>query len=271
MRKKDPLGRGLSAILKDVEEKGAVSLIPTNQILANPHQPRLAIREEGLLELAASIKEKGLIQPIVVRRKDGVYEIIAGERRYRAAKLAGLGEVPAIIREADDREALEIAMIENLQREDLNPIEIAGVYQRFVDEFGYTHEELAKKVGVERSSISNYIRLLKLPDWIKGLMREGKLTQGHGRALITLNDERAQKRYVKNVMSEGASVRDLERTRRSEPARKSSPFRMIEETLRERLQTKVQITFKRNKGKVIIEFYSKDDLARLIEIFTPHP
>jgi ParB family transcriptional regulator, chromosome partitioning protein len=179
--------------------------------------------------------------------------------------MAGLTQVPAIIRDADDRESLELAMIENLQREDLNAVEIASVYQRFVDEFGYTHEGLSKKIGVERSSVSNYIRLLKLPPWIKQLISEGKLTQSHGRVLITLKEEREQKRYVKRVMNEGASVRDLERARKVDGPRRTSPFAYAEEVLREALKTKVHVTYKKNRGKVIIEFYSKDDLERLME------
>jgi ParB family transcriptional regulator, chromosome partitioning protein len=268
MRSKDPLGRGLSAILKDVEDKGGIVVVPVNEILANPTQPRMSIKDEGLRELAASIMEKGLLQPILVRRKEGAYEIIAGERRFRAAKLAGIKEIPVILREVDDRESLELAMIENLQREDLNALEIATVYERFVEEFNYTHEELARKIGIERSSVTNYIRLLKLPDWIKQLMLQGKLTQGHGRALITLKDEQAQKRYVNKVMTDGASVRDLESTRKKESGKKSTPFRHAEEILRESLKTKVQVTFRRNRGKVIIEFYSKGDLERLLEFFT---
>jgi ParB family transcriptional regulator, chromosome partitioning protein len=266
MRKKDPLGRGLSAILKDVDERGGITLLPVEQVLPNPTQPRIEMKEESLRELATSIKEKGLLQPILVRRKEGVYEIIAGERRYRAARIAGLQDIPAIIRDADDRECLELALIENLQREDLNPIEIASVYQRFVDDFDYTHEGLAKKIGVERSSVSNYIRLLKLPEWIKDLMAQGKLTQGHGRVLITLKDEHEQRKYVKRVLNEGASVRELERTRKSERVATHSPFAQAEELLREALKTKVQVTFRKNRGKVIIEFYSKDDLGRLLEL-----
>ncbi len=268
MRKKDPLGRGLSAILKDVDEGGGVTVLPMEQVVPNPTQPRIEMREEALGELAASIKERGLLQPILVRRKEGVYEIIAGERRYRAARIAGLQDIPAIVRDADDRECLELAMIENLQREDLNPIEIATVYRRFVDDFEYTHETLAKKIGVERSSVSNYIRLLKLPDWVKDLMTQGKLTQGHGRVLITLKSEHEQKRYVKRVLDEGASVRELERTRQREQAARRSPFVQVEELLREALKTKVNVTFKGNRGKVIIEFYSKDDLERLLELLS---
>jgi ParB family chromosome partitioning protein len=265
MHKKDPLGRGLSAILKDVDE-GGVHLIPVQQIVVNPTQPRLEMRQESLVELASSIEEKGLLQPIIIRRKEGVYEIIAGERRFRACKMAGLKEVPAIIRDVDDHEALELAMIENLQREDLNPVEIATVYQRFVEDFGYTHEELAKKVGIERSSISNYIRLLKLPSWVKELMAAGKLTQGHGRVLITLKGEQEQKRYVKRVLDEGLSVRELERARKTARPVQPSAFSHVEEMLREALKTKVQVTFKKNRGKVIIEFYSKEDLERLLNV-----
>jgi ParB family chromosome partitioning protein len=269
MRKKDALGRGLSAILKDVDETGGITVLPIEQVLPNPTQPRLEMKEEALQELALSIKEKGLLQPILVRRKEGIYEIIAGERRYRAAKIAGLTNISAIIRDADDRECLELALIENLQREDLNPIEVATVYQRFIDDFDYTHEGLAKKIGVERSSVSNYVRLLKLPQWVKELMAQGKLTQGHGRVLITIKDEQEQRRYVKKVLNEGASVRDLERTRKTERVAKQSPFEHAEELLREALKTKVQVTFRRNRGKIIIEFYSKDDLQRLIELFIP--
>ncbi len=270
MPKKDPLGRGLSAILKDVDD-GGIHLIPVHQIVQNPTQPRLEMRQESLAELASSIEEKGLLQPIIVRRKEGVFEIIAGERRFRAAKMAGLKEVPAIIKDVDDREALELAMIENLQREDLNPVEVATVYQRFVEDFGYTQEELAKKMGMERSSISNYLRLLKLPPWIKDLIAAGKLTQGHGRVLITLKSEREQKRYVKRALDEGLSVRELEQARKSARVAQSSPFSHVEEMLREILKTKVQVTFKKNKGKVIIEFYSREDLERLLNSLAVSP
>jgi ParB family transcriptional regulator, chromosome partitioning protein len=268
MLKKDPLGRGLSAILRDVEEKGASKLIPIDQIVPNPEQPRLAMREEQLMELATSIQEKGLLQPILLRRKDGKYEIIAGERRFRASLIAGLKEVPAIIKEVDDREALEIALTENLQREDLNPVEVAIVYERFLKEFAYTQEDLAKKIGIDRSSISNFIRLLKLPEWIKDLMHDGKLTQGHGRVLTSLKSEKEQKRFVDRVLNEGISVRELEREVKKKRAQKDSSFSFVEETLREILHTKVNITYRKNKGKIIIEFYSKEDLERITSLFS---
>lgn len=268
MLKKDPLGRGLSAILRDVEERGSTRLIPIEQIIPNPDQPRLTMREETIDELATSIREKGLLQPILLRKKNGKYEIIAGERRYRASLRAGLKEVPAIIKDVDDKEALELALTENLQREDLNPVEVALVYEKFLKEFSYTQEDLAKKIGIDRSSISNFIRLLRLPEWIKDLMRDGKLTQGHGRVLTSLKSEKEQKRFVDRVLNEGISVRELEREVKKKRAQKHSSFLHVEETLRGILKTKVNITYRKNKGKIIIEFYSKDDLDRIAAIFS---
>lgn len=266
--KKDPLGRGLSAILNDIEEKGSSKLIPLDQIVPNSNQPRTRIDEKTIAELASSIKEKGLLQPIILKRRNKGYEIVAGERRYRAAIMAGLKEVPAVVRNVDDREALEIALMENLQREDLNPLEVAHVYERFIEDFGYTHEEVAKKMGVDRSSVSNFVRLLKLPSWIKELVLEGRLTQGHGRALLGLKDEREQKRFVGRVLQDGISVRELEREAKKTTAPKAPAFAYAEENLRKALQTKVDITFKRSKGKIIIEFYSKEDLERISDLIT---
>ena len=266
--KKDPLGRGLSAILKDIEEKGTTRLIAIDQIVPNPAQPRIRMDERGIDELAASISEKGLLQPIILKRKGSVYEIIAGERRYRAAILAGLREVPAMVRDVDDREALEIALMENLQREDLGPLEVAAVYERFVEEFAYTHEEIAKRMGVDRSSVTNCLRLLKLPEWVKELMAEGKLTQGHGRVILSLGNEREQKRFVEKVLREGTSVRELERQARKTVSSKEPAVAFLEETLVKALQTKVNITMRRNRGKIIIEFYSREDLERLSELIT---
>ena len=268
MVKRDPLGRGLSAILKDIEDRGSVSRIPVRRITPNPTQPRFEVKEDSLKDLAASIKEKGVLQPLLLRQKGNNYEIIAGERRFRASIIAGLTEVPAIVREADDRECLEIALIENLQREDLNPVEVATVYERFVSEFGYTHDDLARKIGVERSSVTNYIRLLRLPEWIRQLVVEGKLTQGHARALITLKSERDQRKFVNRVLKEKLSVRELEQAKKREVRPRKSPFQHVEEMLREILQTKVQVTFKKSKGKLIVEFYSKDDLDRIVEFFS---
>lgn len=264
--KKDPLGRGLSAILRDIEDKGMSRSIAIDMIVPNPSQPRVHMDDRTIDELAASIAEKGILQPILVKQKAKLYEIIAGERRYRAAILAGLREVPAIIRDVDDREALEIALMENLQREDLNPLEIAAVYERFVEEFAYTHEDLAKKMGVDRSSVTNCLRLLKLPEWIREIMAEGKLTQGHGRVILSLKNDREQKRFVDKVLREGTSVRELEReVRKKAGATKEYGVAAIEEALVKALQTKVNISMRKNRGKIIIEFYSREDLDRLSE------
>jgi len=265
MQKKDPLGKGLSAILKDIEEKGTTRLIPAHLIKANPEQPRFEIKEESLLELAQSIKEKGLLQPIIVKRKEGLYEIVAGERRFRASQMAGLNEIPAIIKDVDRREALEIALIENLLREDLNPVEVALSFGRFIEEFGYTHQELGKRLGLDRSSISNYLRLLKLPEWVKKLIAEGKLTQGHARVLVSLKNEKDQERFVEKILKESTSVREIEREAKKKVKKTRGIFDQIEDNLREALKTKVHITFRKNKGKIIIEFYSKEDLKRIVE------
>lgn len=267
MNKREPLGRGLSAILKDAEEKGNIRPIPIDLIITNPNQPRLNIKEDTLEELALSIKEKGLLQPIVVRKKDDKYEIVAGERRFRACLKAGLKEVYATIKDYDDNEALEAALIENLQREDLNPVEVATVYNRLINDFGYTQQELAERIGIDRSTVANFIRILSLPNWIKELIVEGKLTYGHARSLLSLSSEKEQKRFVNKVLNEGLSVRELEKEIKK-VREKTSPFNLIEEQLREILGTKVNITFKKNKGKIIIEFYSKEDMERILEILS---
>jgi ParB family transcriptional regulator, chromosome partitioning protein len=269
MLKKDPLGKGLSAILKDIEEKGVTRIIPVNEIFAGQTQPRFEIKDDSLVELAASIREKGLLQPVILRKKSKGYEIIAGERRYRASVMAGLNEVSAIVKDVDDKEALEIALIENIQRVDLNAVEVAVVYDRFVEEFGYTHEELGKRIGINRSSVTNFIRLLKLPEWIKKLIVEGKISQGHARVLITLKSENEQKRFVEKILKEGVSVRELEREVKKKSVGKPSPFPYVVESLRERLGTKVDITYRKNKGKIIIEFYSQEDLERITEAISP--
>jgi len=268
MIKKDPLGKGLSAILKDVEEKGTSKLIPVGEITPNPTQPRFAVKEDTLMDLAASIREKGVLQPLLLRRNGSGYEIIAGERRFRAAVMAGLREIPAIIKDVDEKEAVELALIENLQREDLNPIEIATVYERFIEDFGYTQEELAKKIGIDRATISNFVRLLKLPEWITQLIRAGKLTQGHARSLITLKSETEQRKFVEKIIKENVSVRELEREVKKKSEDRHSQFGHVEEMLREIMGTRVDITFKENKGKIIIEFYSKNDLERIVQMIS---
>jgi len=267
VNKRDPLGRGLSAILKDAEEKGNIRSIPVELIVTNPNQPRFSIKEESLENLAVSIKEKGLLQPIVVRKKNDKFEIVAGERRFRASVMAGLKEVQAQIKDYNDYEALEVALIENLQREDLNPIEIAIIYERFIKDFGYTQQQLADRIGIDRSTVANFLRILSLPNWIKDLIAEGRLSYGHARSLISLSNEKEQKRFVNKVLNEGLSVRELEKEVKKTKER-PSPFNDVEKTLMEILGTKVNITYKKNKGKIIIEFYSKEDMERILEILS---
>jgi ParB family chromosome partitioning protein len=268
MKAREPLGRGLSAILKDLEAKSSIRLVPVEQISPSPNQPRLDIGQESLSELASSIKEKGLLQPVILRKKGEGYELVAGERRYRASLLAGLKEIPAIIRDVDDREALEIALVENLQREDLNALEVASVYERLVKEFGYTHEELANRIGVDRTSVTNYIRLLKLPEDLKRLIREGKITSSHARTLLSLDDEREQRRYVELITRGRVSVRELERKIKEQRQKTDTFLSLLEERMRQRLGTKVFITYKKEKGKIIIEFFSKEELLRIAEILS---
>lgn len=268
MRTREPLGRGLSAILRDLETKGSLKLIPVEEIRPSPNQPRFEIKEDSLAELASSIRQKGLLQPVIVRRKEWGYELVAGERRFRASLMAGLKEIPAIIRDVDDKEALEIALIENLQREDLNPLEVATVYDRLVREFGYTHEELGRRLGVDRTSVTNYIRLLRLPEDLKALIREGKLSSSHARTLLSLEDEKEQRRYAEFVTRGRMSVRELERRIRERKEEKDSLFSSLEERIRNRLGTKVSITFRKNRGRIVIEFFSKEDLLRIAEMLS---
>lgn len=264
MQRKDPLGRGLSAILKDIEDKTSIFLVPVEKISPSSYQPRQKFDEASLYSLAQSVKEKGILQPLILRKKDDSFELVAGERRLKAAVIAGLREVPAIVKEIDDREALEIALIENLQREDLNPIELAQIYKKFTEELGYTQEELAKKLGIDRTSISNTIRLLKLPDWIKEKIANGEISSGHGRILLSIADEERQRRYVEKILRERISVREIEREARKRSERKEEILE-VEERLKNRLKTRVQITYRRGKGRIIIEFYSIEDLHRLAE------
>jgi ParB family chromosome partitioning protein len=266
--KKDPLGRGLSAILQDLEEKGSMRLIPIDQIDPNPDQPRVAFREESLAELASSIKSKGVLQPILVRARERRFEIIAGERRFRAARMAGLMEMPAIVKDVDDEEALELSLVENLRRDDLTPLEIASTYQRFIDHFGYTQEELAHRLGIDRSTVANMVRLLNLPEWIQNLLAEGKLTQGHARALLSIGREADQRRFVSRIVDEGMTVRELEGEARVKSSAKkgASAYTAAERSLEEALQTRVSVAYRSRKGRIVIEFFSPEDLERIVEI-----
>ena len=276
---KKALGRGLGTL---IPVSRAPSSAPdyTEQIIylalsaigLNPYQPRRVFDNEALRELADSFKAKGVIQPILVRRLgDGQFQLIAGERRLRAAKLAGLGKIPAIVRAASDAESMEIALIENLQRKDLNPIEAAKAFQRLMKEFGLTQEELSARIAKERSSIANTVRLLSLPSEVQAWVEDAQLSLGHAKVLLALTNPEEQIRLGRKVVKEHLSVRDLERLISPAPSvkvRRNGSFRAspVEEQLKRRLGTKVRLLEGKVGGKIIIEYYSSGELDRLVDI-----
>jgi ParB family transcriptional regulator, chromosome partitioning protein len=265
--------------------EGTLLYLPIERIQRNPNQPRQRFSEEELAALSKSIKESGLLQPIVVRRKkepsgqrgpEPVYEIVAGERRFRAASAAGLLKLPALLRNLDDREALQLAIVENVQRAELNPLEEAQAYQRLVSEFGASQEEVAKSVGRDRSSIANALRLLKLPPEIQSLLAAGRISAGHARALLSVETAEEQKNLVAAIIREGLSVRVAERLateRRSKaPAAeaKAPALLDLEAQLRRALGTKVRLSQAASgKGELRISFYSQADLHKLLELLLP--
>jgi ParB family transcriptional regulator, chromosome partitioning protein len=303
---KKVLGRGLGAFFPDYEDdqgkegekasadgktKTMVSIdpaervnvvlnIPVGHIRPNPHQPRTEFNEEALEELASSIEKHGLIQPITVRYLGQKrFELISGERRLRATKLAGLDDIPAYIREANDEEIIAFALIENIQREELNPLEIALGYQRLIEECDYTQSQAAERVGKNRTTVTNMLRLLQLPDFIQAALRDESITTGHARALINLRNESDQRKLLKNILKKSLSVRQTEDLVRSyekkselksskKAKKKRNPFLdNLSKRLRDRLSTKVNIKQKGKGGEIRIEYYSNDDLERLIQVF----
>ncbi|AKA33936.1 ParB/RepB/Spo0J family partition protein [Flagellimonas lutaonensis] len=294
--KKQALGRGLSALLSDPENDiksandknadkviGSVVELDIDAIEVNPFQPRSNFNDEALKELASSIKELGIIQPITVRKLDfNKYQLVSGERRYRASKLVGLKTIPAYIRIANDQESLEMALVENIQRQDLDPIEIALSYQRLIEEVQVTQEQLSERVGKKRSTISNYLRLLKLDPIIQTGMRDGFISMGHGRALINIEKPKDQIRIYEQVVAEGLSVRETEKlvksyqqatdgkkAAKSGKASKKLPDYVADslDEISEHLEAKVDITATpKGKGKIIIPFHSKEEFRRLKKI-----
>ncbi|NCE63845.1 ParB/RepB/Spo0J family partition protein [Pseudoflavonifractor sp. 524-17] len=278
------LGKGLGALLGDdalqSQESGSLSL-PIAEVQPGLKQPRRRFDDEPLADLADSIRTHGIIQPLTVRRlSSGYYQIIAGERRWRAAKLAGLKEVPAIIIEADDRTVMELGLIENLQREDLNPIEEATGYQTLIDEYSLTQEEVSQRVGKSRSAVANALRLLSLPDAVHLLLEEGKLSSGHARAILAVPSKELQKKLAQRVVADGLSVRQTEtlakRLAQSQEALEEAVppaapdfsiyLRSAEKDLSERFGRKVHIINGKKKGKIELEYYNTDDLNLLLEV-----
>ena len=288
--KKKALGRGLSAILEspdtDITSKdisgefvaGAIASLPIHQIDSNPFQPREDFNEEALNELANSIREQGIIQPITVRKMGyDKYQLISGERRLKASKIAGLAEIPCYIRIANDQQMLEMALVENIQRENLNALEVAISYQRLIDECDLTQEELSKSVGKNRSTITNYIRLLKLPAEVQVAVRDNKISMGHARALINIDDELTQTTILRNIILKDLSVREVEEIARNLNKQGSKPKEKVtveipadvidfRDLVAERFNTKVNVSLSsKGKGNIVISFSSQKQLKNILE------
>lgn len=289
--KRGGLGRGLSALIEDStpvevirpenisadkeeDSTDKVRYIKTFDIMPNVNQPRKTFDEEKIQDLANSILQHGVIQPIVLRKKENGYEIVAGERRWRAAIKAGLTEVPCLVRELSDEQNMLIAIIENMQREDLNPIEEAEGLNQMIVSFGLTQEEVSKSVGKSRPYITNSLRLLKLPDYVQDLISEGQLSAAHGRTIVTIADESTRKALCDKIVKEGLSVRETEKLaaeigkpkKKAAKKQKNPDVKRVESELKDILGTKINIEQKGSKGKIEIEFYSKDELERIIEM-----
>lgn len=290
-KKKTGLGRGLNTlipsapakdsesekILKKEEQPKSEIIVPILKVEPNPDQPRRQFDEDSLQELADSIKQYGILQPLIVKKHERFYEIIAGERRWRAAKLAGLKEVPVLIRNYAENEIVEIALIENIQREDLNPIEEALAYKRLMEEFSLKQDQVAAKVSKSRASITNSLRLLKLDQRVQNLLSEEMITTGHARALLAINDPDQQYEIAMKVFDEKLSVREIEKlVKQMSKKKKETPkeenkvqeylFANIEESLKQALGSKVNIKNRNDKGKIEIEYYSKEELDRLVDM-----
>ena len=278
MTARQALGKGLGALIpeklpSEPEAKRAHHVCGIEEIKPNPHQPRKNFIDEQLQELVDSIREKGILQPLIVRRKGDGFELIAGERRWRAAQKAGMKEVPILIKDVSESEMLELSLIENIQREDLNPIEEAEAFKGLMDQFHLTQEEVSKKVGKDRATVANTIRLLKLPPEIKQSLTDGKITMGHARAFLSLEGTDKQRFVLKKLLSSNLSVRQLEnlirrlRSRSSPAPRKTnSAWAALIEELQRILGTKVKIVGKRHRGRVEIEYFSPEELDRIIEL-----
>lgn len=281
---KKGLGRGLGALIPgaDRETRTSAAELEVSRISTNPYQPRGQFDDEKLQELVNSVRVHGVLQPIVVRSKvDGGYEVVAGERRLRAARAAGLSRIPAVIRELTNEQSIEVALVENLQREDINPIDAAGAYKRLTDEFGLSQEDLAFGLGKSRSAIANTLRLLGLPDAVKEELKAGRISEGHARAILSVEGLQRQIDVCKRITDLGMSVREAERLARvwgggggrgagADVSRETIPHAddpnllEAEAQLRRIFRTKVSIVKNKDRGRIVIEFYNEDDLERLL-------
>lgn len=277
MARKSGLGKGLEALFEDnssVAGENGQEIIKISEISPNKDQPRKEFDLTALEQLADSIREHGVIQPLILRpMSSGGYQIVAGERRYRASRMAGLTELPAVIRYLSDKEAMELALIENLQREDLNPIEEAQGYQELMDHYGFTQETVSKSVGKSRPAVANALRLLRLPQPLMTHVQNGDLSAGHARALLSLNDEKLMEETAQKVMLKGMTVREIEKLSKSsenpKKEKRSFPkgdsfYEEMELALSSELGRKVKVQAQRKKGSLTIEFYGKEDLKELV-------
>ncbi|MBI5836364.1 MAG: ParB/RepB/Spo0J family partition protein [Candidatus Eisenbacteria bacterium] len=280
MQTRKALGRGLSALIPGdapsaTSAQESVERIPLDRVKTNPMQPRTEMDEARLADLANSIRERGLVQPIVVRRAGYHFELIAGERRFQASRRLGLSEIPAIIKDVPDDQLLELALVENIQREDLNPIDEAHAYQKLIETLGVTQEAVAKRVGKDRATVSNSLRLLTLPEQIRKLVASGKLTAGHARALLALGSEADMLRVAEQIVAEGLTVRTIEELGRTARKARHKGRRIkrrvipelvqIEEQLQRRMGTRVRVTGTQHKGSIAIEYYSMEELERILD------
>ncbi len=277
------LGRGLKALIPTTPEGAAedaeIVELPLERITPSRYQARQDFDEDSIRELASSIKEHGVMQPVVVRPVgEDLYELVVGERRWRACRQAGLETIPAVIRRVDDRTSGEMMLVENIQREDLNPVEEALAYRRLIEEFHLTQEEVASRVGKSRSFIANSLRLLQLPEGVRSLLGQGKLSVGHGKVLLGISDPAGQEMLAREIVEKGLTVREAEKAvqrllkeggsrQKAREKKKDVELAAVEDRLRERLGTKVRIRPGRRGGRIEIEYYGRDDLERLLEFF----
>ena len=273
--KKNGLGKGLGALIRENEHEviASVTELKITELEANQSQPRRFFDDQALQELSDSIKEHGVVQPIIVRKLDDNYQIVAGERRWRAARLAGLKAVPVVVKDYSNVQVMEIALIENLQRQDLNSIEEALAYRSLLEEHNMTQEDISGRIGKSRSAIANTLRLLNLPEDIRNMVVHGKISAGHARALLTIEDKNKQMEIAQKIIDQQLNVRDVEKlvmqkdkSNEKKENKKDIEIIELEEQLKKTFTTKVNIIHKKNKGKIEIEYYSNDDLERILEL-----
>lgn len=289
MARRSGLGRGLDSLIPAAAPEPTTSVaattdeVPVGDIDPNPHQPRSHFDEENLAALAASVREVGVLQPILVRPVGDRYELIAGERRWRAARRAGLSHIPVVVRAIDDAASLEQAVVENLHRQDLNPLEEAGAYQQLIEDFGLTQEDVARRVGRSRSAVANILRLFQLPPSVQRMVREAQLSAGHARALLATPDRSFQEALARKAVDKGLTVRQVEdavrsRTESTPPARPTEPGQTrppglleLEGLLSDRLDTRVSVSMGAKKGRMVIDFADVEDLERIYRLLTDPP